>query len=148
MSGSVSLTPPAETPEQSVREPPKEKVKDEQSSSLTEITTADQQPSDTTPPSTAQEAAAASASTSHSQPPDTTATTEEETMSSPADSSTAASNSVSKTKEIKIARLDVSNVALDTEKLELKETSATVRIFFYFSVFSSFGHSQNSVIWN
>ena len=30
------------------------------------------------------------------------------------------------TKEIKIARLDVSNVALDTERLELKETSASV----------------------
>uniref|UniRef100_A0AAQ4QQ09 LPS responsive beige-like anchor protein n=1 Tax=Gasterosteus aculeatus aculeatus TaxID=481459 RepID=A0AAQ4QQ09_GASAC len=31
------------------------------------------------------------------------------------------------TKEIKIARLDVSNVALDTERLELKEASTTVR---------------------
>uniref|UniRef100_A0A672ZPI7 Neurobeachin n=1 Tax=Sphaeramia orbicularis TaxID=375764 RepID=A0A672ZPI7_9TELE len=30
---------------------------------------------------------------------------------------------------IKIARLDVSNVALDTERLELKETSTTVRTF-------------------
>uniref|UniRef100_A0A672ZS73 Neurobeachin n=1 Tax=Sphaeramia orbicularis TaxID=375764 RepID=A0A672ZS73_9TELE len=54
----------------------------------------------------------------------------------PADSSTPTpksatqqKDSVSKTKEIKIARLDVSNVALDTERLELKETSTTVRTF-------------------
>ncbi|KAM9362789.1 lipopolysaccharide-responsive and beige-like anchor protein [Symphorus nematophorus] len=132
---SGSETPPApETPEQSVTEQPKEEVKDEQSSSKTDTVPADQQPSDTTPPSTAQEDAAASSSTSPSQPSETTATTEEETPASPADSSTAAASnsstqksadSVSKTKEIKIARLDVSNVALDTERLELKETSTT-----------------------
>lgn len=125
-----SQTPPAETPEQSVTEPPKEKVKDEEPSS------ADQQPSDTTPPSSAQEVAAASDSPlpPPSQPSETTGTTEEDTLSTPTDvSTTAASNSdtqksadsVSKTKEIKIARLDVSNVALDTERLELKETSTT-----------------------
>lgn len=34
--------------------------------------------------------------------------------------------SANKTKEIKIARLDVSSVASDTERLELKDTSATV----------------------
>lgn len=128
-----SQTPPAETPEQSVTETPKENDKDEQSSSITETATADQQPSDTTPPPTAQEVAAASDSTSASQPSETTGTTEEETLSSPPDGSTAASNSdaqksadsVSKTKEIKIARLDVSNVALDTERLELKGTFTT-----------------------
>ncbi|XP_070768829.1 lipopolysaccharide-responsive and beige-like anchor protein [Enoplosus armatus] len=133
VSGLESQTPPAETPEQSVTEPPEEEVKDEQSSSTTETAPADQQPSDTTLPSIAQEVAAAS-DTSPSQPSETTTTTEEETLSSPPDSSsTAASNSgtqksadsVSKTKEIKIARLDVSNVALDTERLELKETSTT-----------------------
>ncbi|XP_074485535.1 lipopolysaccharide-responsive and beige-like anchor protein isoform X5 [Sebastes fasciatus] len=125
-----SQTPPAETPEQSVTEPPKEKVKDEEPSS------ADQQPSDTAPPSPAQEVAAASDSPSPppSQPSETTGTTEEDTLSTPTDGSTAAASnsgtqksadSVSKTKEIKIARLDVSNVALDTERLELKETSTT-----------------------
>uniref|UniRef100_A0AAX7SIS9 Neurobeachin n=1 Tax=Astatotilapia calliptera TaxID=8154 RepID=A0AAX7SIS9_ASTCA len=93
-----SQTPPAEIPEKSVTEAPKEKADDEQSSSIAETTS--QQPSDTTPPSTAQEVTAASDSTADVQP--------------------------SETSEIKIARLDVSNVALDTEKLELKETSATV----------------------
>ncbi|XP_059198367.1 lipopolysaccharide-responsive and beige-like anchor protein isoform X2 [Centropristis striata] len=126
---SESQAPPAETPEQSVTETPKEIVEDEQSSSITEPATADQQPSDTTAPSTAQEAATASDSTAPGQPAEASGTTEEGTP----ESCTAASNpdaqksadSVSKTKEIKIARLDVSNVALDTERLELKETSAT-----------------------
>uniref|UniRef100_A0A669BXS0 Neurobeachin n=1 Tax=Oreochromis niloticus TaxID=8128 RepID=A0A669BXS0_ORENI len=86
-------------------ETPKEKAGDEQSSSIAETTTTSQQPSDTTPPSTVQEVTAASDSTADVQPSET--------------------KSVSKTKEIKIARLDVSNVALDTERLELKETSAT-----------------------
>ncbi|KAK9540554.1 hypothetical protein VZT92_002998 [Zoarces viviparus] len=118
-----SQTPPAETPEQSVTESAKEK----QSSS------ADQQPSDTTAPSAGQEVAVASDSTSPSQPSETTDTTEQGALSAPADGTPVASisdtqksaNSVSKTKEIKIARLDVSNVALDTERLELKETSTT-----------------------
>uniref|UniRef100_A0A671UFH0 Neurobeachin n=1 Tax=Sparus aurata TaxID=8175 RepID=A0A671UFH0_SPAAU len=135
VSGSESHTPSAETPEQSVTEPPKEEVKEEQSSTITETTTADQQPSETTLPSTAaQEVAAALDSISPSQPTETTTTTEDQ--SSSADRSAAASaapepgtqksaDSVSKTKEIKIARLDVSNVALDTERLELKETSST-----------------------
>ncbi|XP_051240715.1 lipopolysaccharide-responsive and beige-like anchor protein isoform X4 [Dicentrarchus labrax] len=135
VSGSESQTPPAETPEQSIPEPPKEEVKDEQSSSTIETATADQQASDTTPPPAAQEDQTVSDPTSPSQPSETTGTTEEETLSSSADSSssTTASNSgtqksadsVNKTKEIKIARLDVSNVALDTERLELKETSTT-----------------------
>ncbi|XP_027138942.1 lipopolysaccharide-responsive and beige-like anchor protein isoform X4 [Larimichthys crocea] len=132
VSGVESQTPPVETPEQSETEASKDK--DEQSSSTTDTATADQQPSDTTGPSTAQEVAAASDSTSPSQTSETTtATTEEETASGSADSSSTASNSgtqksadsVSKTKEIKIARLDVSNVALDTERFELKETSTT-----------------------
>ncbi|XP_040002609.1 lipopolysaccharide-responsive and beige-like anchor protein [Xiphias gladius] len=134
VSGLESRTTQAETPEENLTEPPKEKVKDEQSSTIAETSTSDQQPSDTTLPSTAPEVAAAAAdSTSHNQPSETSVTTGEENLSSAPDSSTAASSSdtqrsadsVSKTKEIKIARLDVSNVALDTERLELKETSTS-----------------------
>ncbi|XP_054634078.1 lipopolysaccharide-responsive and beige-like anchor protein isoform X2 [Dunckerocampus dactyliophorus] len=79
----------------------------------------DQQP---TVPPTDQEAASASTSP----PSDATSTTAtaaatgEETPSS----GPAASIAIHKTKEIKIARLDVANVALDTERLELKETPA------------------------
>uniref|UniRef100_A0A8C9YVR8 Neurobeachin n=1 Tax=Sander lucioperca TaxID=283035 RepID=A0A8C9YVR8_SANLU len=124
VSGLESQTPPAETPEQSVAEPPKEKVEGEHSSSLTNTATADQQHSDTTPPSAAQEVAAASDATSPSQPLETLAGP---TAASSSDTQKRA-DSVSKTKEIKIARLDVSNVALDTERLELKETSTTVCI--------------------
>lgn len=128
-STSDSLTPPAETPEQAVTEPTKENVQDE-SSTISETPTADQQLSDTTAPSSTQEIAAAAAASAS-----TTTSTKEETST---DSSSVASSSgtqksadsVSKTKEIKIARLDVSNVALDTERLELKETSATVCISF------------------
>ncbi|XP_065812969.1 lipopolysaccharide-responsive and beige-like anchor protein isoform X1 [Labrus bergylta] len=120
----------AETPDQSMTEPAKEEVKAEESSTTE---TADPQPSDTTLPSTAQEVTTVSDSTSPSQPSGTTDTNEEETQSSPTDGSNApsssgtqrSSDSVNKTKEIKIARLDVSNVALDTERLELKETSTT-----------------------
>ncbi|KAK2817203.1 hypothetical protein Q5P01_025394 [Channa striata] len=125
-----SQTHPSETSKESVAEP-KEKLKDEQSSSETETTTADQQPSDTTLPSPAQEVTATSDSTSCSQPSESSSTTGGETLSNAPDSSTTASSpdtqkgadSASKTKEIKIARLDVSNVALDTERLELKGTS-------------------------
>ncbi|XP_077965271.1 lipopolysaccharide-responsive and beige-like anchor protein isoform X4 [Gasterosteus aculeatus] len=83
----------------------------------------------------AQEASSSDATpdrTSPSQHPETTNTPKEDTLPPPTDGSTAASTSgtksadpVSKTKEIKIARLDVSNVALDTERLELKEASTT-----------------------
>ncbi|XP_041640272.1 lipopolysaccharide-responsive and beige-like anchor protein isoform X3 [Cheilinus undulatus] len=120
-------SPQTETPTQRVTEPADEEVKPEESS-----TTAEEQPSDTTVPSTAQEVAAASDSTS--QPVETTGTNEEENPPSPTDGSSAVANdsatqrssdSVNKTKEIKIARLDVSNVALDTERLELKETATT-----------------------
>ncbi|KAM8879745.1 lipopolysaccharide-responsive and beige-like anchor protein isoform 3-T3 [Spinachia spinachia] len=77
----------------------------------------DASPSDATLPSLGQEGAAAPDCTSPSQPSGTPAAAASETNKS--------SNPVSKTKEIKIARLDVSNVALDTERLELKETSTT-----------------------
>ncbi|XP_069545364.1 lipopolysaccharide-responsive and beige-like anchor protein isoform X1 [Brachyistius frenatus] len=121
-----SRTPPPETPEQSVTEPPKENSRDDQPSSLAEPATPDQQPSKSPLPSTASD------STALSQPSETSGNTGEETPSGAPDSSTTASSSdtrksvdsVSKTNEIKIARLDVSNVALDTERLELKETSA------------------------
>lgn len=132
--------PPAETPEQNLTEPTKEKVEDERSSSITDPATSDQRPSDTTLPSTAEEGAAAAAPdtasvASPSQTSDISVATTEEALPSAPDSSTAPSRSDSqksadsggKTKEIKIARLDVSNVALDTERLELKETSTTVR---------------------
>lgn len=128
-------TTPTAAPEENVIEPPKEIVKDGQSSSITETASADQQPADT-PPSTDQEVAAASdsAAAPPSQPSETACTTGEETLTSAPDSSAATSSSDtqksadSKTKEIKIARLDVSNVALDTERLELKETFSTVRL--------------------
>uniref|UniRef100_A0A665TPM4 Neurobeachin n=1 Tax=Echeneis naucrates TaxID=173247 RepID=A0A665TPM4_ECHNA len=119
-------TAPTETPEQNVTEVPKEKVKDEQPPTV-ETTTSEQQSSDSTLPSTAQEDAAASAATSSSQPSEASGTSGEETLPTTASSSDTqkSADSASKTKEIKIARLDVSNVALDTERLELKETSET-----------------------
>lgn len=93
-----------------------EQVRDERPLSTSESATADQQPTDTTLLS------AASDSVSPTQPSEASGTSGD----------TIPSDSVSKTKEIKIARLDVSNVALDTEKLELKETTI-VRILFPFS---------------
>ncbi|TNN89577.1 Lipopolysaccharide-responsive and beige-like anchor protein [Liparis tanakae] len=123
-----SPTPPAETTEQSGSEPAEEKVQDEQSSS------ADQQPSDTTAPSAGLEVAAASDSSSPSRP--------SETAASKSDTQKSA-DPVTKTKEISIARLDVSNVALDTERLELKETFTTVSIFF-----STFDLSMNDVAYH
>ncbi|KAM4585354.1 lipopolysaccharide-responsive and beige-like anchor protein isoform 3-T3 [Odontesthes bonariensis] len=133
-------TPPAETPEQSISEPPKDDVTAPQSSSITETATTEQQLSDATQAQEvaaasdapqAQEVAAASDAPSLSQPSETRGTSAGETLSAAPDSSTTSSSSdtrkatdsVSKTKEIRIARLDVSNVALDTERLELKETS-------------------------
>ncbi|XP_026159212.1 lipopolysaccharide-responsive and beige-like anchor protein isoform X3 [Mastacembelus armatus] len=123
-------TRPTGTPEQNVTESSKEKNKDEQSSLTTETATAGEQSSDTVLPTTTQEVAAASDITSPSQPSEASGSTREETSKTPESSITASSSdtqksgdSASKTKEIKIARLDVSNVALDTERLELKETS-------------------------
>ncbi|KAM9769828.1 lipopolysaccharide-responsive and beige-like anchor protein isoform 4-T4 [Menidia menidia] len=119
-----SQTPPAETLELSGTEAPKDNAGDAESSSQSETAAADQQPSDAM-----QEGAAAPDAASPSQPSDISGTSAGETLSSAPDNGTATSDtckttdSVSKAKEIKIARLDVSNVALDTERLELKATS-------------------------
>lgn len=119
-----SLTPPAETTEQSGPEPAKEKVQDEQSSS------ADQQPSDTTALSAGLEVAAASDSSSPSRPSETAATAPTDGTAASNPDTRKSADPVPKTKEMNIARLDVSNVAVDTERLEFKETFTTVRIFF------------------
>lgn len=112
----------SETQEQNVTEAPEE-VQDHQSSPITETATA------------AQEGAAGSDSSSPHQPSETSGTAAGE-ASAPDSSATASrsdiqtgADTVSKTKEIKIARLDVSNVALDTEKLELKVTSIAHNLF-------------------
>uniref|UniRef100_A0A7N8WSF6 Neurobeachin n=1 Tax=Mastacembelus armatus TaxID=205130 RepID=A0A7N8WSF6_9TELE len=109
-------TRPTGTPEQNVTESSKEKNKDEQSSLTTETATAGEQSSDTVLPTTTQEVAAASDITSPSQPSEASGSTREETSKTPESSITASSSdtqksgdSASKTKEIKIARLDVSN---------------------------------------
>ncbi|XP_034044261.1 lipopolysaccharide-responsive and beige-like anchor protein isoform X3 [Thalassophryne amazonica] len=88
----------------------------------------DQQPSDTTLPSTGQ-GVSESALPACSHPSETT----EETLSRTPDSIAEASSSVTDksadsatvTKELKIAKLDVSNVALDTDRLQLKEIATT-----------------------
>uniref|UniRef100_A0AAR2J717 LPS-responsive vesicle trafficking, beach and anchor containing n=1 Tax=Pygocentrus nattereri TaxID=42514 RepID=A0AAR2J717_PYGNA len=48
-----------------------------------------------------------------------------------------AESSSTKTKDIKIARLDVSSVAIDTERLELKGTTTTVCLLFIIKSFDS-----------
>uniref|UniRef100_A0A8C8A0U3 Neurobeachin n=1 Tax=Oryzias sinensis TaxID=183150 RepID=A0A8C8A0U3_9TELE len=116
-------------PQQTDAGAPKEDVGNVQSSSDTDRK--DQQPSDTTPTSSSQEAP-----NQPSKAGDTT--TAEETQSAAPDSNTYSSDtprspdSHSKTKEIKIARLDVSNVASDTRGLELKDASSAVRVYFLF----------------
>uniref|UniRef100_A0A3P9I647 Neurobeachin n=1 Tax=Oryzias latipes TaxID=8090 RepID=A0A3P9I647_ORYLA len=90
----------------------------------------DQQPSDTTPTSSSQEAPDQPSKAGDK-------TTAEETQSAAPDSNTNSDtprspDSHSKTKEIKIARLDVSNVASDTRGLELKDASSAVRVYFLF----------------
>lgn len=136
-----SQVPQAETPEENITESPKEKVSDHQSSSKTEGAFEDTQSSDAPTPSSVQDAVAASDSTSLNQPTETSGNSEGKTPAGASDDVTTTvpnsdtpkkTDSVSKTKEIKIARLDVSNVALDTERLELKETCTTVRIYFLF----------------
>lgn len=89
------------------------------------VTTPAGQTSETTTAPAVQEVEATSASDSDKQPPEVAA--EEPTTSAHVDSSAAASSS-GKTKEIKIARLDVSNVASDTERLELKETVRVIHL--------------------
>lgn len=109
------------SPEQTATEATKEEVQHEPSSS-TEATTADQQPSEATAPPSGQEVAAVSATSSAKEE----SGAEDSSVASSSGSQNVSGDSVSKTKEIKIARLDVSNVALDTERLELRETSAAV----------------------
>lgn len=109
------------SPEQTATEATKEEVQHEPSSS-TEATTADQQPSEATAPPSGQEVAAVSASSSAKEE----SGAEDSSVASSSGSQNVSGDSFSKTKEIKIARLDVSNVALDTERLELRETSAAV----------------------
>lgn len=117
--GTEETTKASETRvEQDVTETPKDADNLEQSSTVTPTT-----PADTTTAPTAQEAPAPSASTSDRQPSGAAATAEEPATSE--HGSTAASSS-GKTKEIRIARLDVSNVASDTERLKLKETVGIV----------------------
>lgn len=82
------------------------------------MTTPADQTSESTAPPAVQEVAATSASDSDKQPSEVAA--EEPT--------TSAASSSGKTKEIKIARLDVSNVASDTERLELKETVRIIHL--------------------
>lgn len=108
-----ALAPSAETPEQTATEATKD-VKLEGSSSSEAATS-------TTPPS-GQEVAAVSASTGAKEE----SSAEDSSVTSSSGSQNISGDSASKTKEIKIARLDVSNVALDTERLELRETSAAV----------------------
>lgn len=99
------------------------------------MTTPADQPSETTTTPAVQEVAATSASDSDQQPSEGAA--EEPTTSAHVDSSAAASSS-GKTKEIKIARLDVSNVASDTERLEIKETVCIIHLDLY----------TTQLIWN
>lgn len=112
-------TAASETPEQHVTEPSEESGQNQQPAA-TESTVSEQQTPDTAPPSTGQAAAEGSESTSPGQTAASSGTPEGSTVASNTE------ESVTKTKEIKIARLDVSNVALDTERLELKETTTTV----------------------
>lgn len=109
------------SPQQTATEATKEEVQHEPSSS-TEAPTADQQPSEATAPPSGQEVAAVSATSSAKEE----SGAEDSSVASSSGSQNVSGDSFSKTKEIKIARLDVSNVALDTERLELRETSAAV----------------------
>lgn len=88
---------------------------------------ADQQPSEATTPPSGQEVAAATGAKEESG-------TEDGSVTSSSGSQNVSGDSATKTKEIKIARLDVSNVALDTERLELRETTAAVCKHFLSSV--------------
>ncbi|XP_035993420.1 lipopolysaccharide-responsive and beige-like anchor protein isoform X3 [Fundulus heteroclitus] len=125
------VAPQTEAGDQGVEESTKENVSDPQSSSKTEGAATDQQPPDAAPLSSADEAAAAPATASQSPPPESSEAAAKESPPAAPGTSTAGpstsktSDSATKTKEIKIARLDVANVAIDTERLELKETSST-----------------------
>lgn len=112
--------PPAETPAPNAAEAPF------CPSPVSEATAAQEQSSASARGSTV--ASASASSTSSPLPPAATAvTTKEEgkvleTGTAPPSDTQKGAEAVTKTKEIKIARLDVSNVASDTERLELKET--------------------------
>lgn len=131
--GTEGKTEETETPpvEHDVTETPKDDDNLEQSSTITPTTPADRTSETTThqPPPT-------SASTSDKQRSEAAATAEEPTTS---EHGNAAASSSGKTKEIKIARLDVSNVASDTERLELKETVGIINLDFT---------SQTDFVWN
>uniref|UniRef100_A0AAX7STJ6 Neurobeachin n=1 Tax=Astatotilapia calliptera TaxID=8154 RepID=A0AAX7STJ6_ASTCA len=73
-----SQTPPAEIPEKSVTEAPKEKADDEQSSSIAETTS--QQPSDTTPQGQSAAAASTATGSSSGQPTDSSTPAPRSTM--------------------------------------------------------------------
>ncbi|XP_053711574.1 lipopolysaccharide-responsive and beige-like anchor protein isoform X2 [Synchiropus splendidus] len=101
---------------EAVTEPPGAKTQSEPPTEESTVPSADQPD--------AQNGSETSDLTSPTRPSETTV---DETTSSASASQTPETldNIESKTKEIKIARLDVSNVAFDTERLELKETSTT-----------------------
>ncbi|XP_029007052.1 lipopolysaccharide-responsive and beige-like anchor protein isoform X4 [Betta splendens] len=109
-------TCPSQTPEHGLTDAAEDEAKDEPRSAVSGSAPADGPPADATLPPTAQEVAAAP-HPSPRRPSETSDTSADKAAQSAADS-------VSRTKEVKIARLDVSNVALDTERLELKDTSA------------------------
>lgn len=120
---SESPAPETEVADQSVKEPTKENVSGPESSSKSEGAASDRQE------------AAAPEATPQSQPSESSMSAAEETPPHAPDTSTPGSTTsktpdpARKTKETKIARLDVANVAVDTERLELKETSITVCIY-------------------
>lgn len=121
--GGEGKTQESETQPDDVTETAKEDDSLEPSSTITPTTPAERT-SETTTALTAAEAPAPSASTSDGQPPPEAAA-EAPTTS---EHGNAAASSSGRTKEIKIARLDVSSVASDTERLELKETVGLIHL--------------------
>ncbi|CAL9699976.1 unnamed protein product [Knipowitschia caucasica] len=115
-----------DSPQEDALETPKEQPHAETSSA--EPTDEEQPSTSTAAPSAGQEDSVEQAQATEARKP-----TEEDASSKASQDSLPISSpgkkesvdSTSKTKEIKIARLDVSNVALDTERLELKETSTS-----------------------
>ncbi|CAL8353816.1 unnamed protein product, partial [Boreogadus saida] len=124
----------SEKNEETVSDPQSEGLKTEEADvPVPDAPPTDPQSSDSEAPPSAQES---SAMATHipADPQSATANTKEEVAQAEASASSTAPPSTNTqkaaepaapTKEIKIARLDVSNVALDTERLELKETSAS-----------------------
>uniref|UniRef100_A0A8C5FE50 LPS responsive beige-like anchor protein n=1 Tax=Gadus morhua TaxID=8049 RepID=A0A8C5FE50_GADMO len=125
----------SEKNEETVSDPQSEGLKTEEADApVPDAPPTDPQSSDSEAPPSAQDSSAM-ATPIPADPQSAAATTKEEVAQAEASvSSTAppstntqkAAEPAAPTKEIKIARLDVSNVALDTERLELKETSASV----------------------